>query len=397
MDQLAFGCVRRAALVCVAFFLRLIRWLQVSYWVPNARPHPPDTLNHSKWGTHRYITVHNIKLHFVEQGSSSKPLMLFLHGLPDFWYSWRYQMHEFSKDYWTVALDLPGFGRSEPPAHSVTYKLSNLARLVCSLITALGKSECVLVGNGAGSILGWHIVNQYPDRVSRYVLLGMPSEAILQQLYQRGAIPLATLLKSAFLLYTGELPVLLARTDDYAMFNKLLGPDAKPQDLEAYKYTFAQPAALGHALTAFRENFADFFLEEYEYRVRKPANIPGLFLFQEEDCFGQTPEEYMGLLTDAYEPLETRFVARVGRFMHQDDPKTVNKLIGEFLGMNVTRPKRSLGDGPEKQVIVKEVCGNCHGNAHRKPAEAHHEKCVQNCDGQAHRYVFEKVRIPICS
>ena len=36
--------------------------------------------------------------------------MLFLHGLPDFWYSWRYQMHEFSKDYWTVALDLPGFG-----------------------------------------------------------------------------------------------------------------------------------------------------------------------------------------------------------------------------------------------------------------------------------------------
>uniref|UniRef100_A0A182JQY6 AB hydrolase-1 domain-containing protein n=1 Tax=Anopheles christyi TaxID=43041 RepID=A0A182JQY6_9DIPT len=327
MDQLVIGCVRRVALVCREFLRLVFQWLRVSYWVPKPRPHPPDTLNHSKWGTHRYITVHNIKLHYVEKGVSSKPLMLFLHGLPDFWYSWRYQQQEFARDYWTVALDLPGFGRSEPPPYSTTYKLSNLARLICSLVTALGKSECILVGNGAGAVLGWHIVNQYPDKVSRYIFLGMPSEAILQRLYQLGSIPLSTLLQSALLAYFGQLAALLGRSGDYAIFNKLLGPNAKPQDVEAYKYTFAQPAALESAVAAFRENFIDFFLEEYEFRERKAAHIPGLFVFREVDCFSQTPVEYIELLTHAYQPLETRFVPRVGPLMHQDNPAAVNKKI----------------------------------------------------------------------
>uniref|UniRef100_A0A4Y0BG41 AB hydrolase-1 domain-containing protein n=1 Tax=Anopheles funestus TaxID=62324 RepID=A0A4Y0BG41_ANOFN len=395
MDQLVIGCLRRAVFVCGVFLLRIFRWLNVSYWIPTPRPHPPDTLNHSKWGTHRYIKIHDIKLHYVEKGSNSKPLMLFLHGLPDFWYTWRYQMHEFSQDYWTVALDLPGFGRSEPPIYSVTYKINNLGRIVCSLISTLGKSDCILVANGAGAILGWQIINQYPERVSKYVMLGTPSEAILQQLFERGAIPLGTLLKSAFLLYAGRLPALLARAGDYAIFDELLGANSKPQDLEAYKYTFGQPSAVERAITAFRENFIDFFLEEYEFRVRKASNTPGLFLFGERDC-SIDPEEYATLLMHIYQPLETRFVPRVGQFMHQDNPKTVNKYISEFLREQFTQPTHLISNTPEKQIVVKEVCNNCYGKAHSN-TEAHHDGCATNCDGQEHKHLLHNLRIPICS
>uniref|UniRef100_A0A182NZY3 AB hydrolase-1 domain-containing protein n=1 Tax=Anopheles epiroticus TaxID=199890 RepID=A0A182NZY3_9DIPT len=398
MDQLAIGCLRRAVLVCGEFLHRIFRWLQVSYWIPPPRPNPPDTLNSSKWGIHRYIEVQHIKLHYVEKGSSSKPLMLFLHGLPDFWYGWRYQLSEFSKDYWTVALDLPGFGCSDSPPYSICYKLSNMARLVCDLVTALGKSECVLIGNGAGAVIGWHIVNQYPDKVSKYILLGMPSEAILKQLFQTGAIPLKTLLKSAFLAYSHEvLPAALARSGDYAIFNELLGSNAKPQDLEAYKYTFSQPLALERAVVAFREKFLDFFLEEYEYRVRKSANTRGLFLFRDKDCFSQSPAEYIELLTSVYHKLETRFVPRVGPFMHQDDPKTVNKMMAEFLGMQKAHPLRPLGNGSEKQLVVKEVCNNCYGNSQTKAVDTHHEGCAGNCDGQEHKHFLDKPRVPISS
>uniref|UniRef100_A0A182LX40 AB hydrolase-1 domain-containing protein n=1 Tax=Anopheles culicifacies TaxID=139723 RepID=A0A182LX40_9DIPT len=351
MDQLVLGCLRRVVLVCGAFVLRIIRWLNVTYWIPTPRPNPPDTLNHSKWGIHRYIEVNDIKLHYVEKGSSSKPMMLFLHGVPDFWYTWRYQMHEFSQDYWTIALDLPGFGRSEPPLHNATYKINNLARIICSLINTLGKSDCILVGNGAGAILGWQLVNQHPEKVSKYVMLGTPSEAILHQLFERGAMPLGTLLKSAFLLYGGRFPTVLARAGDYAMFDELLGANAKPQDLEAYKYTFVQPGALERAITAFRENFKIFFRVRYEYVAGKPSNIPGLFLFSEKDSF-MDPEEFIALLLTVYQPLETRFVPRVGQLMHQDNPKLVNKCIIEFLSEWVPEPKGLDMNTPGKQILL---------------------------------------------
>uniref|UniRef100_A0A182YBN0 AB hydrolase-1 domain-containing protein n=1 Tax=Anopheles stephensi TaxID=30069 RepID=A0A182YBN0_ANOST len=395
MDQLVIGCLRRLVLVGWKFLLRVLSWLSVSYWIPTPRPNPPDTLTSSKWGTHRYIKIHDIKLHYVEKGSSSKPLMLFLHGLPDFWYSWRYQMHEFSQDFWTVALDLPGFGRSEPPVYSITYKVNNLARIICSLIHALGKSDCVLVGNGAGAMLGWHIVNQYPQKVSKYVMLGAPSEAVLQQLYDRGAIPLGTLLKAGLLACEGNFQTHLARAGDYALFDGLLGANSKPQDLEAYKYTFGQPAALERALTAFRENFVDFCLEEYEFQVRKASNTPGLFLFGESFC-SVDHEEFVPLLLRIYHPLETRFVPRVGQFMHQDNPKTVNKCISEFVRAHSKPSKRSTVDAPDRQILVKEVCDNCYGREHSK-TEPHHAECAENCDGQEHRHIFTKTRVPISS
>lgn len=54
------------------------------------------------WASNKceHCLLQNIKLHYVESGDSSKPLMLFLHGYPEFWYSWRHQIVEFSKDYW---------------------------------------------------------------------------------------------------------------------------------------------------------------------------------------------------------------------------------------------------------------------------------------------------------
>lgn len=54
-----------------------------------------------------------MRLHYIENGDPSKAMILFLHGFPEFWYSWRHQMIEFSKDFYTVALDLRGYGESD--------------------------------------------------------------------------------------------------------------------------------------------------------------------------------------------------------------------------------------------------------------------------------------------
>uniref|UniRef100_A0A182QDF1 AB hydrolase-1 domain-containing protein n=1 Tax=Anopheles farauti TaxID=69004 RepID=A0A182QDF1_9DIPT len=398
MDQLVIGCLGRAIHVCGQFLQWVVGWLQVAFSKPGSHPCPPDTLNHGKWGSHRYITIHKLKIHYVAKGSSDKPLMLFLHGLPDFWYSWRHQLHDFSKDYWTVALDLPGFGRSEKPIYGITYKLNNLALIVKQFVVDVGKSDCIVVGSEAGALLGWHIVNQCPEIVSKYVMLGMPPVGVLQELYIRRELPLKLLLRWTLYKHFGSLCLHLARAADYAYFDRLLGANAKPQDLEAYKYTFAQPLALERVMEAFEENFNDFLLPaELDFRARESSNVPGLFVFSDTDCLIDD-DSYLDMLTNIYRPLETRFIPRAGKLMHQTDPGAVNKIIRDFLRED-GYPMPQLNQ-PERKVILKEVCNNCYTKQHTASDRTgdHHRECAENCDGKEHLVKLTTTfRLPICS
>ena len=64
------------------------------------RTKPPDVLRDPRWGSHRHVQLPGLRMHYVEKGDHSKPLMIFLHGFPEFWFSWRYQIEYFAKDYW---------------------------------------------------------------------------------------------------------------------------------------------------------------------------------------------------------------------------------------------------------------------------------------------------------
>ena len=79
-----------------------------------------------------------MKLHYVEKGDKSKPLMLFVHGFPEFWFSWRHQIEEFSKDYRTVAVDMRGYGDSEKPVEISEYRLDIIIEDIRQLVLLLG-------------------------------------------------------------------------------------------------------------------------------------------------------------------------------------------------------------------------------------------------------------------
>jgi pimeloyl-ACP methyl ester carboxylesterase len=72
--------------------------------------------------THDFITPNGIRLHYVTQGIG--PLMLFLHGFPEFWYSWRHQIPEFSKDHKVLAVDLRGYNESDKPTEQSVYVMA---------------------------------------------------------------------------------------------------------------------------------------------------------------------------------------------------------------------------------------------------------------------------------
>jgi pimeloyl-ACP methyl ester carboxylesterase len=85
---------------------------------------------------HKYIVSNGVKLHYVTQGEG--PLMLMLHGFPEFWYSWRHQIPEFAKDYKVVALDLRGYNESDKPQQKSAYIMSEFIKDVEGVIKGLG-------------------------------------------------------------------------------------------------------------------------------------------------------------------------------------------------------------------------------------------------------------------
>ena len=61
---------------------------------------PPALLHDPRWGEHKFADLGGLRIHYVEKGDAERPLIIFVHGFPEFWFSWRHQLEHFSKEYW---------------------------------------------------------------------------------------------------------------------------------------------------------------------------------------------------------------------------------------------------------------------------------------------------------
>ncbi|KAK7258934.1 hypothetical protein RIF29_24526 [Crotalaria pallida] len=122
---------------------------------------------------HRTVQVNGIKMHVAEQGQG--PVVLFLHGFPEIWYTWRHQM-EFisSKGYRAVAPDLRGYGDTEAPALISNYTAMHLVGDIVGLIDSLCVDQVYLVAHDWGATIGWYLSLFRPDRIKAYVSLSVP-------------------------------------------------------------------------------------------------------------------------------------------------------------------------------------------------------------------------------
>ena len=106
------------------------------------------------------------------------PLVLFLHGWPESWYSWRHQLHALAAaGYRVVAPDMPGYGSSGKFAAVEDYHILNLARHVVGILDTLQQEQAILVGHDWGAAVAWHTVQLYPERFSRLINMSVPLRA----------------------------------------------------------------------------------------------------------------------------------------------------------------------------------------------------------------------------
>lgn len=122
---------------------------------------------------HRTLNVNGINMHVAEKGKG--PVVLFLHGFPELWYTWRHQIVAFADlGYRAVAPDLRGYGDTDAPPEATSYTCHHVVGDLVALIESLGVESVFLVAHDWGAMIGWYLCLFRPDLVKAYVSLTVP-------------------------------------------------------------------------------------------------------------------------------------------------------------------------------------------------------------------------------
>lgn len=124
----------------------------------------------------RYAQNGAVKIHYAVEGKG--PLVVMLHGFPEYWGSWRPLMAELNKaGYRTAAMDLRGYNLSDKPEGVAAYAMPNLIGDVAAVIAAEGQKDAIVIGHDWGAAISWQVAINRPDLVRRLVIMAVPHPA----------------------------------------------------------------------------------------------------------------------------------------------------------------------------------------------------------------------------
>jgi epoxide hydrolase 4 len=279
---------------------------------------------------HRMAEVESgVRLHYVEAGKG--PLVVLLHGFPEFWYSWRSQIPALAEaGFRVVAADMRGYNLSDKPRGVKPYSTDILARDVARLIEACGEPRASVVGHDWGAGVAWTFAMLYPHHLERLGILNVPHPITMQ----RGLRTRRQLRKSWYIFFF-QLPLLpeaWSRAGKYRLVRAALRRDPvnrdafSADDVERYVEAIARPGALTASINYYRA-----FLR-YGWQLRKRMrriDAPVLVIWGEQD-------RYLGRELAEPDPAwvpnaRVERVANASHWVQNDQPQRVNELLIEFL------------------------------------------------------------------
>jgi pimeloyl-ACP methyl ester carboxylesterase len=277
--------------------------------------------------THAFAELSEVRLHYVEEGDG--PLVVLLHGFPDFWYSWRHQIPALAAGgFRVVAPDMRGFNLSDKPAGIPNYSLDRLASDIVELVAERGAPSATVVGHDWGGLVAWAIAAWHPDVVDQLIILNAPHPDD----YGRGLRNLKQLAKSW---YTGFFqvpgaPAVLRRNDFAALRNALRASSSEgaftDDDLKRYVAAWSEPRAIESQLAYYRAAARRVFGR----KQRLPSvESPVLVLWGKKDgalepLFATPPPD---LATDVV----VEMFSDATHWLHLDEPERVNRSLLGFL------------------------------------------------------------------
>ncbi|MBG09649.1 MAG: alpha/beta hydrolase, partial [Gammaproteobacteria bacterium] len=128
---------------------------------------------------HNYVDNDGVSIHYAKMGSG--PLIVFIHGFPDFWYSWRHQMIGLADEYAVAALDTRGYNLSGKPEGEANYDMALLTSDVAAVIAAENEKSAIIVGHDWGGGIAWSFAAAYPQMTDRLIIMNLPHIKGLQR------------------------------------------------------------------------------------------------------------------------------------------------------------------------------------------------------------------------
>jgi len=319
----------------LVFLFRLVIVVLHSVWSlfhVKSRVEVPKCLKEPDLGEHKYITVNNgQKLHYVESGDPSKPLLLFVHGFPEFWYTWRHQIRYFNKNYHVVAMDMRGYNDSGKPSGVSSYLMEYLIDDIKGLVEGLNVSKFTLVAHDWGAAVSWTFAATYPEMLEKLVILNGPYPPAMQKVFLTNKLQI---LKSWYILYfqCPFLPELLWLAKDMELLGKLLKTVEHDNEevVEAWKYAFKDYTTWNSTINYYRATTLDkakSFLENPRFQAKIPVKTLQIHGTGDAYLSVETATENQKYVTEG----KLEFLEGVSHWIQNEAPQRVNKLIEDFI------------------------------------------------------------------
>lgn len=281
-------------------------------------------------GTLRQGAPAGVRLTWMDAGSG--PLIVLLHGFPEFHYSWRHQVPALvDAGYRVLAPDLRGYNLSAKPPGVRSYRVEALVADVLGLIHQTGSERAAVVGHDWGGVVAWHLAAWHPEVVERLIILNAPHPAA----YLRELRRLHQLLGAwyVFFFQLPLLPELLLRAGDFALLRRMLRqqpviPEAFTDvDVRLYKRALAMPGALTAALHWYRAAFRRG--PRLDPRLAQPLPVPTLVLWGDRDAYLDL--RLLEGLEQWVPGVRIERLHGVSHWVQNDAPAAVNRRMLEFL------------------------------------------------------------------
>lgn len=278
---------------------------------------------------HHYVQVNGIGMHYVQTGSG--PLVLLLHGFPEFWYSWRHQLAALEPHCTVVAPDLRGYNESDKPAWG--YEIDVLASDVSELIRALGHERAMIVGHDWGGAVAWMLAILYPECVERLVVMNLPHPILMGRSLLTNPLQMLRSIYMAFF----QLPLLpeaLISANNFAALDYMLRGTAfrkeafSDEDIERYKEALRQPGALTAMLNWYRAMGSNLVTMLRQSGRGMRVTAPTMLIWGEQDPALGVELTYG---TQEFVPdLRICYIKESAHWVQQEQPELVNTYLLEF-------------------------------------------------------------------
>lgn len=283
---------------------------------------------------HNYLETNGIRMHYVTHGDGS--MIILLHGFPEFWYSWRFQIEELGKYFRVVAPDLRGYNKTDKPEGIENYKINILLDDILGLIEGLGEKKAIIVGHDWGGALAWDFAKKFPEATEKLIVLNCPPIDVLQKEIASNPIQRK---RSEYIFFFQQpnLPEKRLSADGYAALKftylnmstsrktrkNLWNEEILAKYVEALKLP-SLACGINYYRAAVRHPLRS-------KQVHKKVQADTLVIWGEEDlALGkELTNHFPALVEGAY---TIKFIPKIGHWVQLEAPELVNKYILQFLG-----------------------------------------------------------------